>query len=210
MGRAESATSATGDRVRDMSESARGTAGSMAATARQVPDTVISQTQGNPMAVGLVASAPACRPPRSSRRASRSSDLPRPRVGSAADIRPARGRGRSGARSVPRPDDAAASNAEREGSSTSRMLRSPPSTRPRTGTGTRWGRGADRLTAAGRAVRRGSRGPGGRPRPTPGRACGRGAHGASGGPRHGRRHGQPAPTGARAPPPGPRRPTGGA
>ena len=115
MGRAESATSATGDRVRDMSESARGTAGSMAATARQVPDTVISQTQGNPMAVGLVASAPACRPPRSSRRASRSSDLPRPRVGSAADIRPARGRGRSGARSVPRPDDAAASNAEREG-----------------------------------------------------------------------------------------------
>jgi len=210
MGRAESATSATGDRVRDMSESARGTAGSMAATARQVPDTVISQTQGNPMAVGLVASAPACRPPRSSRRASRSSDLPRPRVGSAAifDLLAggvAAGHDRCRGPTTPPPPTPSA-----RGSSTSRMLRSPPSTRPRTGTGTRWGRGADRLTAAGRAVRRGSRGPGGRPRPTPGRACGRGAHGASGGPRHGRRHGQPAPTGARAPPPGPRRPTGGA
>jgi hypothetical protein len=55
MGRAESATGATGDRARGMSESARDTAGSVAEAARQVPDTVISQTQGNPMAVGLVA-----------------------------------------------------------------------------------------------------------------------------------------------------------
>jgi len=55
MGRAESASSATGDRARGMSESARDTAGSVADSARQVPDTVISQTQGNPVAVGLVA-----------------------------------------------------------------------------------------------------------------------------------------------------------
>ena len=55
MGRAEFTTGAAGDRARGMSESARDTAGSVADAARQVPDTVISQAQGNPMAVGLVA-----------------------------------------------------------------------------------------------------------------------------------------------------------
>ena len=55
MGPAESATGAAGDRARGMSDSARDTAGSVAEAARQVPDTVISQTQGNPMAVRLVA-----------------------------------------------------------------------------------------------------------------------------------------------------------
>ena len=55
MGRAESATGTAGDRTFDLSESARDTAGSVAEAARQVPDTVISQTQGNPVAVGLVA-----------------------------------------------------------------------------------------------------------------------------------------------------------
>ena len=55
MGRAESTASGAGDRARQLSESARDTAGSVVDTARQVPDTVLSETQGNPVAVGLVA-----------------------------------------------------------------------------------------------------------------------------------------------------------
>jgi gas vesicle protein len=55
MGRAESTAVGAGDRARQLSDSARDTAGSVVDSARQVPDTVLSQTQGNPVAVGLVA-----------------------------------------------------------------------------------------------------------------------------------------------------------
>jgi gas vesicle protein len=55
MGRAESASGTAGDGARHLSESARDTAGSVVDTARQVPESVVSQTQGNPVAVGLVA-----------------------------------------------------------------------------------------------------------------------------------------------------------
>ena len=55
MGRAESTAGTAGDRARHVSESARDTAGSVVDTARQVPDKVVSQTQGNPVAVGVVA-----------------------------------------------------------------------------------------------------------------------------------------------------------
>lgn len=43
------------DAAHTVSESARGAAHTVADTARQAPDTVVRQTQGNPLAVGLIA-----------------------------------------------------------------------------------------------------------------------------------------------------------
>ena len=55
MGRAESTTTAAGDGARHVSESARDAAGSAVESARHVPDTVVAKTQGNPVAMGVVA-----------------------------------------------------------------------------------------------------------------------------------------------------------
>ena len=55
MGRAEYADSSTGDSAHGLTDSARDRAGSLADGARQAPDKVVSQTQGNPLAAGLVA-----------------------------------------------------------------------------------------------------------------------------------------------------------
>ena len=55
MGRAGSTTRTAGDQARHLSDTAKDTAGSVVDTARQVPDTVVEQTQGNPVAAGLVA-----------------------------------------------------------------------------------------------------------------------------------------------------------
>jgi hypothetical protein len=56
MGPAEAAPAgAVGDGARRVSESARDTTGSVADAARQVPETVVHQTQGNPVAAGIVA-----------------------------------------------------------------------------------------------------------------------------------------------------------
>jgi Protein of unknown function (DUF3618) len=55
MGRAQSAGGTASDHARNLSGSARDTAGSVIDTARGVPGTVSEQTQGNPIAAGLMA-----------------------------------------------------------------------------------------------------------------------------------------------------------
>jgi Protein of unknown function (DUF3618) len=55
MGRAQSAGGTASDHARNLSGSARDTAGSVIDTARGVPSTVSEQTQGNPIAAGLMA-----------------------------------------------------------------------------------------------------------------------------------------------------------
>jgi hypothetical protein len=55
MGRPEAAYQSAGDHARQLSDTARGAAGSVADTASQVPDKIVQQTQGNPIAAGLVA-----------------------------------------------------------------------------------------------------------------------------------------------------------
>src|SRR4029453_12391535 len=55
MGRAESASGTAGDHAQQLSDSAKETAGSVLETARGLPSTVTEQTQGNPVAAGIVA-----------------------------------------------------------------------------------------------------------------------------------------------------------
>jgi hypothetical protein len=55
MGRAETAGGTATDHARQLSDSAKQTAGSVLDTARGVPSVVTEQTQGNPIAAGIVA-----------------------------------------------------------------------------------------------------------------------------------------------------------
>jgi len=55
MGQADSAYGSAGGQVRSLSESAQERAGGLAEQARQAPDMVVHQTQGNPLAAGVIA-----------------------------------------------------------------------------------------------------------------------------------------------------------
>lgn len=55
MGQADTAYGSTGGQVRSLSESAQERAGGLAEQARQAPDMVVQQTQGNPLAAGMIA-----------------------------------------------------------------------------------------------------------------------------------------------------------
>jgi uncharacterized protein YjbJ (UPF0337 family) len=55
MGQADSAYGSAGGQVRSLSESAQERAGNLADQARQAPDVVVQQTQGNPLAAGVIA-----------------------------------------------------------------------------------------------------------------------------------------------------------
>jgi Protein of unknown function (DUF3618) len=55
MGRGQAAGGTASDHARNLSDSARETAGSVVDTARGVPSTVTDQTQGNPIAAGIMA-----------------------------------------------------------------------------------------------------------------------------------------------------------
>ncbi len=55
MGQADSTYGSAGGQVRSLSESAQERAGGLAEQARQAPDMVVQQTQGNPLAAGVIA-----------------------------------------------------------------------------------------------------------------------------------------------------------
>lgn len=55
MGRAEETYSSAGDTAHGVTDSARDTAGTVVEGARQAPEKVLEQTQGNPIAAGLIA-----------------------------------------------------------------------------------------------------------------------------------------------------------
>ena len=55
MGRAEDTYASTGGTAHGVADSARDTAGSVVDGARQAPEKVLQQTQGNPIAAGLIA-----------------------------------------------------------------------------------------------------------------------------------------------------------
>jgi hypothetical protein len=55
MGRADDVRATAGDRAHELAGSAQERAGGMAEQARRAPDMVVEQTQGNPLAAGLIA-----------------------------------------------------------------------------------------------------------------------------------------------------------
>ena len=55
MGRAQDTAGSASDTAQGVAGSARDTAGSVVESARQAPDTILEQTQGNPIAAGLIA-----------------------------------------------------------------------------------------------------------------------------------------------------------
>lgn len=55
MGRADDVYGSAGDSAHGLADTARGQAGSLADQARQAPEKVVQQTQGNPVAAGLIA-----------------------------------------------------------------------------------------------------------------------------------------------------------
>lgn len=55
MGQADTAYGSAGGQVRSLSEGAQERAGNLADQARQAPDMVVQQTQGNPLAAGVIA-----------------------------------------------------------------------------------------------------------------------------------------------------------
>jgi len=55
MGRADDVRATAGDRASELAGSAQERAGGMAEQARRAPDMVVEQTQGNPLAAGLIA-----------------------------------------------------------------------------------------------------------------------------------------------------------